>query len=82
MKPIVNRPKMYQCLVISLFFGTGAVSVYLFFQIPSLPFLQGINEEALMTVVSLAWLMIIPAWMVLFFAAITLFEAFLRRLDS
>ena len=82
MKFIVNRPKMYQCLAISFFFGTGAVSVYLFYQVPSLPFLQGINEESLMTVVSLSWLMIIPAWMALFFAAMAILEIFLRRLDS
>jgi hypothetical protein len=72
---------MYRSLAILFFFETGAVSVYLFYQVPSLPFLQGINEEALMTVVSLAWLMIIPAWMALFFAAMALLEIFLRRLD-
>jgi len=73
---------MYQCLPILFFFGSGAGSIYLFYQVPSLPFLQGINEDTLRTVVSLAWLMIIPVWMALFFAAMALHEAFLRMLDS
>jgi hypothetical protein len=82
MKFIVNRSKMYQCLVILFFFGSGAGSIYLFYQVLSLPFLQGIDEEALRTVVSLAWVMIIPAWMALFFAAMALLETFLPRPDS
>jgi hypothetical protein len=73
---------MYRCLAILLFFGSGAGSVYLFYQIPSLPFLQGINEDALRTAVALAWVMIIPTWMVLFFAAMALLETILRMLDS
>ena len=73
---------MYRYLSILFFFGSGAGSVYLFYQVTSLPFLQGINEEAIMTVVSLAWVMIFPVWFGLFFAAMALFETFLRMLDS
>ncbi len=54
------------------FFGSGAGSIYLFYQVPSLPFLQGINEEALRTAVSFSVVMIIPTWMILFFAAMAL----------
>jgi hypothetical protein len=73
---------MYRCLAILLFFGSGAGSIYLFYQVPSLPILQGINEEALRTIVSLAWVMIFPAWIILFFTAMALLETFLRKLDS
>ena len=82
MKFIVNRSKMYRCLAILFFIGSGAGSIYLFYQVPGLPIFQGINEDALRTVVSLAWVMIIPAWIVLFFAAMALLETFLRLLDS
>ncbi len=81
MKFIVNRSKMYRCLAIVFFFGSGAGSIYLFYQVPSLPFFHGINEDALRTVVSLAWVMIIPVWMALFFAAMALLETILRMLD-
>ena len=73
---------MYRCLAILFFIGSGAGSIYLFYQVPSLPVFQGINEDALRTVVTLAWVMIIPVWIVLFFAAMALLETFLRRLDS
>ena len=73
---------MHRFLVILVFFGTGAGSIYLFYQVPSLPFLQGINEEALRTAVSLAWVMIIPTWMLLFFAAMALLQIILHMLDS
>ncbi len=82
MKFIINRSKMYRCLAILFFIGSGAGSIYLFYQVPSLPIFQGINEEAFMTVVSLAWVMIFPAWIVLFFAAMALLETFLRMFDS
>ena len=82
MKFIVNRLKMYRSLAILFFIGSGAGSIYLFYQVPCLPILQGINEEALRTVVSLAWVMIFPAWIVLFFAAMALLETFLRKLNS
>ena len=72
---------MYRFRAILLFLGSGAGSVYLFYQVPSLPCLQGIKHEVLMTVVAMDWLMIIPAWMALFFAAMALLEIFLRRLD-
>jgi len=73
---------MYRCLAILFFFGSGAGSIYLFYQIPSLPILQGINEEALRTAVSLAWVMIFPTWIALFFAAMALLQTILRMLDS
>ena len=73
---------MYRCLAISFFFGSGAGSVYLFYQVPSLWFLQGINEDAFRSAVTLAWVMIIPVWMILFFVAMALLEAFLHILDS
>ena len=73
---------MYRYLAILFFIGSGAGSIYIFYQIPSLPILQGINEKALRTVVSLAWVMIFPAWIVLFFSAMALLETFLRMLDS
>ncbi len=73
---------MYRCLAILFFIGSGAGSIYLFYQVFRLPFLQGINEEPLMTAVSLAWVMIFPAWIVLFFAAMALLETFLRMSDS
>jgi len=82
MKFNVNRSKTYRCLAILFFFGSGAGSIFLFYQVPSLPIFQGINEDTLRTVVTLAWVMIIPAWIVLFFAAIALLETFLRLLDS
>ena len=82
MKPPDKRSKKYQCLPIFFFFGSGAGSVYLFYQVPGLWFLQNINEDAIRTVVSLAWVMIIPVWMVLFFALMALLEAFWHILDS
>ncbi len=82
MKIITDMSKKYQCLAILIFFGSGAGSVYLFYQVPGLWFLQGINEEAFRTAVSLAWVMIIPVWMALFFVSMALFEAFLHILDS
>ena len=72
---------MYRCLSILFFFGSGAGSVYLFYQVPGLWFLQGVTEEALRTVVSLAWVMIVPVWMVLFFIAMALLEAFSHNHD-
>ena len=82
MKFIVYKSKLYQCLAILFFFGTGAGSIYLFYQVPSLPFLQGIDEEAIRTAVSLAWVLIFPVWFVLYFAVMALLETFLRILDS
>ena len=72
---------MYRLLAIFLFFGSGAGAIWLFYQVPGLPFLQGINEKALRTAVSLAWVMIFPAWIVLFFAAMALLEMLLRKLE-
>ena len=82
MKFIVYKSKLYQCLAILFFFGTGAGSIYLFYQVPSLPFLQGIDEESIRTVVSLAWVMIFPIWFVLYFVAMALLGIFLRMPDS
>jgi hypothetical protein len=62
--------------------GTGAGSVYLFYQVPSLPFLQEINEDYIRGAVTIAWVMIFPVWFALFFAAMALLETFLRRFDS
>ena len=72
---------MYRFLAILFFFGSGAGAIWLFYQVPGLPFLQGINEKAFRTVVSLAWVMIFPAWIVIFFAAMALLETLLRKLD-
>ena len=79
---ILNRQKMHRFLVILFFFGSGAGSIYLFYQIPSLPILQGINEEAIRTAVPLAWVMIIPTWILLFFATMALLQIISRMLDS
>ena len=73
---------MYRSLAIIFFFGSGAGSVYLFYQVPSLWFLQGFNEDAFRTVVSLAWVMIIPVWMAAFFVAMALLEILLDFFDS
>jgi len=73
---------MYRCLAILFFFGSGAGSIYLFYQVTSLPFLQGIKEEEIQTAVSFAWVMIFPLWIVLFFAAMALLETILRILGS
>ena len=73
---------MYRYLAIVAFIGSGAGSIYLFYQVPGLPILQGINEKAFRAVVSIAWVMIFPAWMVLFFAAMALFETFLNMFDA
>jgi hypothetical protein len=73
---------MHRFLVILVFFGTGAGSIYLFYQVPSLPFLQGVNEEALRTALTLAWVMIFPTWIALFFGAIALLQIILRMLAS
>ena len=73
---------MYRCLAIFIFFGSGAGSIYLFFQVTSLPILEGINEETLMTAYSLAWVMIFPIWIVLYFAAMVLIENILRILPK
>ncbi len=54
----------------------------LFYQVTSLPFLQGIKEEEIQTAVSFAWVMIFPLWIVLFFTGMALLEAFLRRFNS
>ena len=82
MKSISNRLKTYRWLVVIIFIGSGAISIYLFYQVPGLQILQGINEELLMTVVFIAWVMIFPTWLLLFFMAMALFEAFLPRFDS
>jgi len=73
---------MHRFLVILFFFGSGAGSIYLFYQIPSLQILQGINEESIRTAVSLAWVMIIPTWVLLFFATMALLQIISRMLDS
>ncbi len=73
---------MYRCLAILFFFGSGTGRIYLFYQVPSLPILQGINEEALRTALTLAWAMIFPTWIALFFVAMALLETILRMLDS
>ena len=73
---------MYRWLAIIFFFGSGAGSVYLFYQVTGLSFFQGVQEETLRTVYSLAWVMIFPTWMALFFAAMALLEAILRKLQS
>ena len=72
---------MYRWLAILVFFGSGAGSVYLFYQVPGLSFLQGIDEEAIRTVVSLAWVLIFPAWFVLYFASMALLETLIRLFD-
>ena len=82
MKFIANRSTLYRCLAILIFFGSGAGSVYLFYQVPGLPMLQGIDEEAIRTVVSLAWVLIFPAWIVIYFASMALLETFLQILES
>lgn len=82
MKLITDTLKKYQFLAILIFFGTGAGSVYLFYQVPSLWFLQGISEDALRTAVTLAWVMIIPVWMVFFFIGMAFLDAILHFLDS
>ena len=73
---------MYRWLAILFFFGSGAGSIYLFYQVTSLPILLGINEETLRTAYSLAWVMIFPSWFVLYFVAMALLETILRMLDS
>ena len=73
---------MYRCLAILCFFGSGAGSIYLFYQIPSLPFLLGMTEESLRSVISIAWVMIFPVWFALFFAAMALVESIIRLLES
>ena len=81
MKFIATRPKVYQSLAILSFFGSGAGSVYLFYQVPGLWFLQGIDEESLRTVVSLAWVLIFPTWFALYFAAMALLGSLLNLLE-
>ena len=73
---------MVRFLAILFFFGSGAGTIYLFYQVPSLPILQGINEEAIRTALTLAWVMIFPTWIALFFVAMVLLETILRMLDS
>lgn len=82
MKFITDMSKKYQCLAILIFLGSGAGTVYLFLQIPGLWFLQGISEFAFRTAMSLAWVMIIPAWMAFFFIGMALLEAILHFHDS
>ena len=82
MKFINKRSNLYRCLAILVFFGSGAGSIYLFYQVPGWPFLQGIDEESFRTVVSFAWVMIFPLWIVLYFAAMALLGIFLRMPDS
>jgi len=79
---MVNKSAKYQILAILILFGPGLGSIYLFYQVTSLPFLQGIKEEEIQTAVSFAWVMIFPLWIVLFFEAMALLETFLRKLDS
>jgi hypothetical protein len=81
MKFIANRPKMYQWMAISAFFGSGAGSVYLFYQVPGLWFLQGIDEESFRTAVSLAWVLIFPTWFALYFVAMALLGSLLSLLE-
>ena len=73
---------MYRCLAILFFFASGAGSIYLFYQFTSLPILLGIDEETLRTAYSIAWVMIFPTWIALYFVAMALFEIILRMLDS
>ena len=81
MKLITDMSKKYQCLAILIFFASGAGSVYLFYQVPSLWFLQGISEYAFRTAVTLAWVMIIPVWIVFFLIGMAFLEAILHFLD-
>jgi hypothetical protein len=79
---IVKKTKIYRFLAIFFFFGSGAASVYFFYQVPGFSFLQGVDEESIRTAVSLSWVLIFPVWFVLYFAAMALLETFLRILDS
>ena len=82
MRFIFHESKTYRFLSILFFFESGGLSVYFFYQVPGLPFFQGIDEEALRTIVSLAWMKIFPAWFAFYFAAMALLGTFLRRINS
>ncbi len=55
-----------QFVVIALFIGTGATSVYLFFLITGLAIFQGTTEYFTLAMTTFAWVLIFPAWIMLF----------------
>ena len=68
--------KKYQLLAITLFVGSGAASIYLFFLVTGLPILQATTDHFLSVVISLAWVLIFPSWAFLFLVAMVLLDRF------
>ncbi len=64
----------YRWPAVLSFIVCGAVSVYLFFLITSLPMLQGASDYWLMAVVSIAWVLIFPSWIILFLVTMWLLD--------
>jgi len=58
--------KKHQLLAITLFVTSGAASIYLFFLVTGLPMLQGATDHFLLVVVSPAWVLIFPSWVILY----------------
>ncbi|MCP4981186.1 MAG: hypothetical protein GY935_11910 [Gammaproteobacteria bacterium] len=65
-----------QFIAIAFFIGAGAISVYLFFLITGLQIFQGATEHFWLMVMSFAWVLIFPTWILLFMAAMLILNAF------
>jgi len=80
-KLIANKSKLYRYLAIVVFIGSGALSTYMFFLVTSLSALQGASDHMLQVVISFAWVLIFPIWIILFFAAMFLLDTIKHNTD-
>ncbi len=65
-----------QFIAIAFFIGAGAISVYLFFLITGLQIFQGATEHYWLMVMSFAWVLVFPVWILLFMVAMSILNSF------
>ena len=65
-----------QFIAIAFFIGAGAISVYLFFLTTGLQILHGVTEHSWLMVISFAWVLIFPIWIILFLLAMSILNTF------
>lgn len=57
------------------------MSTWLFFQVTNLPALQGVDDQVMAVAISFAWILIFPAWIILFISAMAVLDIIARRQD-
>jgi len=78
---VANKSKLYRCLAIVAFIGSGLLSTYMFFLVTSLSALQGASDYMLQVAISFAWVLIFPIWIILFLVAMFLLDAIKHSTD-